>query len=141
MTDPRFSMFSALRYPNYRLYWFGLICTVTARIIESTALPWLVFQLTGSPLMLGVTGLTQSIPGIALSFFGGVMADRADRRTVLFWTQGLMGLLAFVLATAIVAGVVEISEEVRLPGLDHSMCTEGPALVAEVVAEFLVRQP
>src|SRR3954447_12586019 len=83
----RWAMFSPLRYPNYRLYWIGQFPSVLGQNMQFVAVSWLVLLLTNSPLMLGVTGLVQAVPNIALSFVGGAVADRMDRKRLLILTQ------------------------------------------------------
>ncbi|HEX9454225.1 MAG TPA: MFS transporter, partial [Candidatus Binatia bacterium] len=68
---------SALRHRNYRYYWFGQLVSVLAQNMEYVAQSWLVLELTNSPLLLGLTGLSQAIPTITLTLVGGVIADRA----------------------------------------------------------------
>ena len=58
---------SALKHRNYRLYWFGQLASVLAQNMEAVAQSWLVLELTNSPLMLGLTGLTFTIPTAALN--------------------------------------------------------------------------
>jgi hypothetical protein len=65
---------SALRHRNYRLYWFGQLASVLAQNMEYVAQSWLVLELTNSPLLLGLTGLSQAIPTITLTLVGGVIA-------------------------------------------------------------------
>src|SRR5947207_12001646 len=81
-----------LRYRNYRLYWLGQFPSVLAQNMQYVSVAWLVLQLTGSPLALGLIGLAQSIPNIAFSFLGGAVADRVDRRRLLSGTQGATAL-------------------------------------------------
>src|SRR5574342_478119 len=78
---------SALRHRNYRLYWFGQLASVLAQNMEGVAQSWLVLELTNSPLLLGLTGLSFAAPTIVLSLLGGVVADRADRRRIMIWSQ------------------------------------------------------
>jgi MFS family permease len=66
--------------------------------IQSVAQSWLVFQLTNSAFLLGVVGFLSSIPMLLLSLFGGVLADRMNKRNVLIATQCAFMLLAFYLA-------------------------------------------
>ena len=68
---------SALKHRNYRLYWFGQLASVLAQNMEAVAQSWLVLELTNSPLLLGLTGLTFTIPTVALTLLGGAIADRA----------------------------------------------------------------
>lgn len=66
--------------------------------IQSVALSWLVFELTNSAFLLGVVGFLSSIPIFLLSLFGGVVADRMNKRNVLLLTQVVFMALAFILA-------------------------------------------
>src|SRR3989304_1375327 len=82
---------AALRSSNYRLYWFGSLVAITGEQVRFIAQPYLVYELTGSPLQLGVVGLFSSLSTIALSFLGGALADRLDRRRVLLFTPATTG--------------------------------------------------
>ena len=62
--------------------------------MQMTATNWLLYQLTGSPLQLGLNGMFRAIPAIALGLVGGTFADRFDRRWLLLWTQALLGMFA-----------------------------------------------
>lgn len=66
--------------------------------IQTTAQSWLVFQLTNSAILLGVVGFLSTIPVFLLSLFGGVAADRLNKRSILIFTQTIFMLLAFILA-------------------------------------------
>jgi MFS family permease len=99
---------SALRHRNYRLYWFGQLSSVLAQNMEGVAQGWLVLQLTNSPLMLGLTGLAFAAPTIALTLLGGVIADRADRRRIMIWSQALTALTFFLIATLIVLDLIAL---------------------------------
>lgn len=66
--------------------------------IQSTAQSWLTFELTQSAFLLGVVGFLSSIPVFLLSLFGGVLADRVNKRNILIATQGAFMFLAFLLA-------------------------------------------
>jgi MFS family permease len=93
---------SALRHRNYRLYWYGQLASVLAQNMEGVAQSWLVLELTDSPLLLGLTGLTYAAPTIALTLLGGVIADRADRRRIMILSQGVVAAMFFSLATLII---------------------------------------
>ena len=97
---------SALRHRNYRLYWFGQLFSVMAQNIEYVAQSWLVLELTGSPLLLGLTGLSQALPTITLTLVGGVFADRADRRRIMVAAQTAIAFLYLILATLVATGTV-----------------------------------
>jgi len=95
----RVQVFSALRHRNYRLFWFGQLVSVTGFQMLIVAQGWLVYDLTGSKLQLGLTGLFAAVPAIALTLFGGVVADKVDKRRLLMLTQVLQALLLIILAT------------------------------------------
>jgi len=93
---------SALRHRNYRLYWFGQLSSVLAQNMEGVAQSWLVLELTDSPLLLGLTGLTFAAPTILLSLLGGVIADRADRRRIMILSQSASALNFLIIGTLVV---------------------------------------
>ena len=93
---------SALRHRNYRLYWFGQLFSVLAQNMEAVAQSWLVLEMTNSPLLLGLTGLTFSVPTIALTLLGGAVADRADRKRIMIFSQiGSVLMFSFLAALVI----------------------------------------
>ena len=92
---------SALRHRNYRLYWFGQLSSVLAQNMEGVAQSWLVLELTNSPLLLGLTGLTFAAPTILLSLLGGVIADRADRRRIMILSQSASALNFLIIGTLV----------------------------------------
>ena len=92
---------SALRHRNYRLYWFGQLSSVLAQNMEGIAQSWLVLELTNSPLLLGLTGMAFAIPTITLTLLGGVIADRADRRRIMIFSQLGSASIFFTLATLV----------------------------------------
>lgn len=77
---------------EFRLLWLGELVSHTGRHITVVALPFQVFQMTRSPLAVGLIGLAQVVPLIVVSPIGGALADAVDRRKLLLWTQaGLVG--------------------------------------------------
>jgi MFS family permease len=99
---------SALRHRNYRLYWLGQLSSVLAQNMEGIAQSWLVLELTNSPLLLGLTGLAFAIPTITLTLLGGVIADRADRRRIMIFSQLGSASIFFILATLVVVGRIAL---------------------------------
>ena len=88
----------AMRYPQYRAYWFGTLASVCGFQMLIFAQGWLTFELTGSPLYLGYVAVASALPSIALNLFGGVFADRLDKRKLIFFTQILTAAIIFTLA-------------------------------------------
>ena len=96
----------ALHYPNYRAYWLGMLASVAGfRMFEFSQF-WVAYQLTGSPLYLGYVGVAQAVPGVVLNLFGGVFADRLDKRRLIIITQVITAGLIFFLATVTALDVV-----------------------------------
>jgi len=93
--------FSALRYRNYRLFWYGNAVSFTGDWLDQVALNWLVISTTGNPVMLGLVNLGRGLPIMLFTLFGGVVADRVDRRTMLICTQGAAMLVAIGLACTV----------------------------------------
>ena len=98
--------FAALKHRNFRLFFFGQLISLIGTWMQNTAQSWLVYQLTGSKLLLGVVAAASSAPMLVFSTWGGSVADRHPKRTVLIWTQNGMMLLAFVFAALVWTGVV-----------------------------------
>jgi MFS family permease len=101
--------FRALRHnPNFRLYWTGALTSNVGTWMQMVAQGWLVYQLTSSAFMLGALGFVQSAPILLFSLYGGVLADRFERRRLMVWTQTAMMLLAFALAFLTLRGLITI---------------------------------
>src|SRR5438477_1468855 len=92
----------ALRSRNYVLYLIGHFTSQTGAWVEQTAVSWILYELTGSAVLLGLAGLARAAPTIALALVGGAVADRLPRRAMLYCTESAMfttslaiGLLAW----------------------------------------------
>ncbi len=90
--------YPALTFRLYRRYWFASFASVGATQLISLGQGWLIFELTGSALQLGVLGAAASLPNIAMTLFGGVVADRFDKRQILRATSLSITLLLAILA-------------------------------------------
>lgn len=97
-----------LGYRNYALYIFGFFLSNMGRWIELTGTVWLAYELTGSPLMLGVLGIARAVPVIVLSPMAGVVADRVDQRRLLQATQASALVSSLVMGLLVASGVAEI---------------------------------
>jgi MFS family permease len=100
--------FRAMSVRNYRLYFVGQLVSMTGTWMQTIAQAWLVFQLTGSGVALGVTTALQFTPMLVAGAWGGLVADRVDKRRLLVGTQVAGGLLALVLGTVTAFGVVQL---------------------------------
>ncbi|MFN3307727.1 MAG: MFS transporter [Anaerolineales bacterium] len=104
----RFSAtFAALRHPNYRLWFFGQLVSLVGTWMQSTAQGFLVYELTTSPAYLGYVGFAAGVPTWLFTLYGGLIADRVPRRTLLILTQSFMMMLAGILAFLTFAGSVQ----------------------------------
>jgi MFS family permease len=100
--------FDSLRIRNYRLYFIGQVISVSGSWMQRVAQAWLVLHLSGGGLALGlVTGL-QFLPVLLAGPWGGLLADRVDKRRLLLWTQAGMGMLALVLGLLTISGLVHL---------------------------------
>ena len=99
--------FAALQYPNYRLWFIGQMVSLIGTWMQSTAQGYLVYELTGSPAYLGYVGFAAGVPSWLFMLYGGVIADRMPRRTLLVLTQTSMMVLAFLLAGLTFTGRVQ----------------------------------
>src|SRR5688572_21340379 len=99
---------AAMRYPNYRRYWFGQIGSLIGAWMQSVALPWLVLSLGGTPLQLGLVMAFLFGPSMVVAPLGGVLADRVDKRRTLIVVNAMAMLQASVLFGLTASGVVEI---------------------------------
>ena len=98
----------AFRHRNYRLFFCGQSLAVLGSWIQYLAMTWLVYRLTGSAWLLGVTGFASQVAILVLAPFGGLWADRVDRRKLLLWTQAAAMVPGFALAALAWADAVAI---------------------------------
>jgi MFS family permease len=100
--------FRSMSVRNYRLYFAGQLISTTGTWMQSIAQAWLVLQITGSGVALGVTVALQFLPVLLVGAWGGLVADRVDKRRLLVGTQAAAGVLALVLGTVAALGVVQL---------------------------------
>ena len=100
---------ASLKYRDFRLIWFGQFVSILGTQIQTVALAWLVYSLTGSAAALGVVGLARAIPTILLSMFGGTLADQVDRRRLLLVSQSVLASFSALLAVFVSLGMVNLA--------------------------------
>jgi len=119
--DPgrRTSATAALRYRDFRLFWIGMVVSNVGSWMQLYALGYLVVQLAIrdgvpqlAPFYIGVLGLARALPSLAFGLFGGVVADRADRRKLLLLTQVAATLNALAIAILTITERINIVEVV-----------------------------
>jgi MFS family permease len=139
----RHDTFASLSNPNYRLYFSGQSLSLVGTWMQTIAQSYLVFQLTDSGTDVGLVVALQTLPVMVLGPYGGVVADRVDKRRLMVALQTLMGLQALVLGLLTVTHVVRLWEIAVLAvilGLNNTF--ENPArqsFVLEMVGPDYIR--
>jgi len=120
--------FAALANPNYRKYFTGQAISLVGTWMQTVAQSWLVLELTGSATLLGVLVALQTLPVLLLGPYGGVVADRLDKRKLMMALQSMMGVLALVLGLLSITHVVQLWHVYLLAFLlGMNNCFENPA--------------
>src|SRR5437016_9766542 len=128
------SAFDALRNTDYRLLWLGAIGAFAGTQMFFLARGYLAYQLTGSAAVLGIVTLAQGLPMLVLSLFGGVIADRVEKRRLLFMTHTALSLIAVAAAVLTQTGVIQIWHLVVLGLLQGAVFSfNGPARQAYMI--------
>ncbi|MGH9170907.1 MAG: MFS transporter [Acidimicrobiales bacterium] len=129
--------FSALSIPNYRLYFTGQAISLVGTWMQSVAQSWLIYTMTNSSTDLGIAVAVQTVPVLVLGPYGGVIADRVDKRRLMVVLQSAMGVQALILGVLTVTGAVRYWEVLVLAavlGLNNTF--ENPtrqAFISEMV--------
>lgn len=98
--------FAALKLPAYRIFFGALLMQMTAMNMQMVARTWFMYELTGSAVMLGAVGLGSALPILTVSLFGGVLADRIRKRSILVAGQFASALVALGIAVSISVGAI-----------------------------------
>ncbi|MGA7087589.1 MAG: MFS transporter [Candidatus Dormiibacterota bacterium] len=135
--------FAALAVPNYRRYFAGQSTSLVGTWMQTTAQSWLVLTITHSALVLGLVVALQFLPLLLLGAYGGVIADRVDKRRLMVILQSLMGIQALTLGILTLAHVVQLWEIAVLAvilGLNNSFETPArQAFMMEMVGPQVLR--
>lgn len=100
--------FRSLRIRNFRLFTTAQLVSLSGTWMQTIAQSWLVLKLTGSGVALGVVTALQFLPTAVAGMYGGLLADRFDKRKILIWTQGLSGVAAIALGVLTATGAVQL---------------------------------
>ncbi len=100
--------FRALRFRNYKLFFIGQTLSLIGSWMETVAMSWLVYRITGSEVLLGTVAFCSQFPMFCVSPFAGVITDRLDRRKLLMITQILYAITSAVLAVLILTGYIQV---------------------------------
>src|ERR1700679_3978362 len=124
-------VFRAFRHRDFRLMWIGACISTTGTFIQQFAQSWLVYDLTKNPFYLGLDLFLGQLPIMLFSLFGGVFADRLDRKKMLLFSQYIQMVCAFVLAILFATHTGQVREILTLSfivGVGQSF--GGPAYAA-----------
>ena len=98
---------AAFRYRDFRLFWLSLFVSNIGTWMQMTATNWLLYELTASPLQLGLNGVFRAVPALTLGLISGTFADRYDRKRLLMLTQVILALVTFVLGLLDYSGQIQ----------------------------------
>jgi MFS family permease len=107
-SSPFLRTFRAFTYRDYRLLWAGAFTSSVGTWMQEVAQNWLILTMTGSAFLLGLDAFLGDAPFLAFSLFGGVLADRVDRRRILLLSQVVQLSTAFLLAGLIWGGAIHV---------------------------------
>ncbi|MFC1814618.1 MFS transporter [Thermodesulfobacteriota bacterium] len=131
--------FAALKIPAYQIYFGALLMQMAAMNMQLVARSWFMYELTGSAAMLGAVGLGSALPMLTVSLFGGVLADRIRKRSILIAGQFASVLVALGIAVSITLGTISwihLFVAAFLQGLVMAlMMPARQALIYELVGE------
>jgi MFS family permease len=99
--------FTALKYRNYRLWFWGQMVSLFGTWMQMTAQGYLVYELTHSAFSLGYLGFAAGAPTWLFTLYGGIISDRMSRRRLMIITQSVMMVLSFILAGLVFAGRIK----------------------------------
>lgn len=123
--------FSALQYRDFRRLWTGAFLSTTGTWMATVAQGWVVLNMTNSAFLLGVDGFLATGPMLLFSLFGGVVADRVERKKIMLLSQYLQMTFAFILAVLIWSGNVKVWHIFLLSFLTGSAQSfSGPAYIS-----------
>jgi MFS family permease len=108
------ALLEVFRHRNYRLFFSGQLVSLMGTWMQSVAQGWLVYSLTHSPFLLGLTSFCAQVTVFFMAPFGGVIADRVDRRRMLMLTQSLSMAQAVLLAVLTLTHMVQVWEIIVL---------------------------
>ncbi|MDT0268174.1 MFS transporter [Streptomyces sp. DSM 44915] len=106
--NDKVSTFGSFQVRNYRIHFFGNAISNIGTWMQRIAQDWLVHELTGSAAAVGVTLALQFLPMLLFGLYGGVLADRFDKRMLLIGTQAVLGVTGLSLAALTFTGVVNV---------------------------------
>jgi len=107
-TGSRITTFTSLKNPHYRWFWLGMFISFTAINLQVVARNWLAYEMTDSQRAVGWVSFAYGIPILFLSLYGGAMAERVSKRSLLIWTQVGNGIIALIISILITTGDIQL---------------------------------
>jgi len=124
----RIGTFASLHTPNYRWFWLGSLAAFAGLQMQIIARGWLVWEMTGSELALGIVSFAFGVPIFLFSLFGGAVADRLNKRDLLVATQAFNVFISVAIAILITMNMIEFWHLVAAAvGIGFSFVFNGPA--------------
>jgi MFS family permease len=139
VTHTKITIFDSFKNPQFRLFWFGSMGQMAAMNMQMMSRTWYAYELSGSATMLGLIALSLALPMLIFSLYGGIIADRAQKRYVLLAGQSASGILALGIAISITIGSITVTHLIvagiiqgTIMGL---MMPSRQAIIPEIVGE------
>ena len=104
----RLGTFSSLRHLNFRYLWLGTLCMSGGQWIQQVTLGWLLYDLTGSSVLLGLLNGLRAVPFLVASPIAGVAADRMDRKKLILVTQYALIMTTVAMGLLVASGFLEV---------------------------------
>ena len=104
----KITTFTSLKNPHYRWFWLGMFISFTAINLQLVARNWLVYEMTDSQKAVGWVSFAYGLPILFLSLYGGAMAERVSKRSLLIWTQVGNGVIALIISILITTGDIQL---------------------------------
>ncbi len=108
MAERRGKAFGALKYRDFRFYWVGLIINHLGSWMQLTAQSWLLYEMTGSPALVGLNGLLRTLPFVLVSLYAGTLVDRVERKLLLMRVEAAQGVIAIGIGALAATGRLEV---------------------------------
>src|SRR5262245_2011710 len=134
------AIFSAFRYPNFFWFWWSYFLSNIGSWMQAVAQGWLLYDLTHSPLFLGIFSLFRSSLLLAFFFLGGLMADRWDRRSLMIWIQIISLLSALILGFLTTLGVVQVWHIMLLGAINSTVWAFEQPVRHSLIPQLVKRQ-
>src|SRR5262245_19874078 len=102
----RFQTFTSLRHRDFMLLWLSNLCNASAHWLQQFTVPWLVWDMSHSPVWVGIAAGMRSFPFLFIGPLAGVLADRVDRRHLVLVVQTALAVVVFACAAAVLRRAV-----------------------------------